>query len=149
MKATLFISIIFLFSSFCFKNFQIEDKVEVEIKIKNIDFKRKGIIGIAAFSEEYKKFFPSNKKGVIYSGKINVSNKNEEVVKITLKKGKYAISVLHDENENNKIDFNFIGIPKEGYGFSNNPKIMFGPPGFDDCVINFTNNSKIEIVLKY
>jgi uncharacterized protein (DUF2141 family) len=149
MKATQFISIIFLFSSFCFNNFQVEDKIEVEIKIKNIDFKRKGIIGIAVFSEEYKKFFPSNKKGVIYSGKINVSNKNEEVVKITLNKGKYAISVLHDENENNKIDFNFIGIPKEGYGFSNNPKIMFGPPSFDDCAIYFTNNSKIEIFLKY
>ena len=38
--------------------------------------------------------------------------------------GTYAVQVMHDENENNKLDTNFLGIPTEGYGFSNNPNVM-------------------------
>jgi len=38
--------------------------------------------------------------------------------------GTYAVQVMHDENQNNKLDTNFIGIPTEGYGFSNNPNVM-------------------------
>jgi uncharacterized protein (DUF2141 family) len=38
--------------------------------------------------------------------------------------GEYALSVIHDENDNGKLDTNFIGMPTEGYGFSNNPKVM-------------------------
>lgn len=44
--------------------------------------------------------------------------------------GCYAVSVLHDENSNGKMDKTFIGIPKEGFGTSNNPKIRMGPPSF-------------------
>jgi uncharacterized protein (DUF2141 family) len=39
--------------------------------------------------------------------------------------GKYGASVLHDENENGKLDTNFMGVPKEGYGETNNPKPKF------------------------
>jgi uncharacterized protein (DUF2141 family) len=38
--------------------------------------------------------------------------------------GKYAVMVIHDENENGKLDSNFLGIPSEGYGFSQNPRVM-------------------------
>ncbi|MGF7168875.1 uncharacterized protein (DUF2141 family) [Sphingobium xanthum] len=44
--------------------------------------------------------------------------------------GDYAVLVLHDENGNNKVD-TMLGIPREGVGFSRNPRIMFGPPRFD------------------
>ena len=41
--------------------------------------------------------------------------------------GDYAVAVIHDENGNKKLD-TFAGIPKEGFGFSRNPAIRFGPP---------------------
>ena len=44
--------------------------------------------------------------------------------------GDYALLVLHDENGNNKVD-TMLGIPREGVGFSRNPRLMFGPPRFD------------------
>ncbi len=44
--------------------------------------------------------------------------------------GTYALAVIHDENMNGKLDTNWIGIPKEGYGFSNDAKGMFGAPSF-------------------
>jgi uncharacterized protein (DUF2141 family) len=46
-----------------------------------------------------------------------------------LPRGDYAVAVIHDENDNKKLD-TFAGIPKEGFGFSRNPAIRFGPPRF-------------------
>ena len=49
--------------------------------------------------------------------------------------GQYAIAVFHDENGNDELDTNFIGIPKEPYGFSNNASATFGPPSFEKAKI--------------
>ncbi|MEJ7927838.1 DUF2141 domain-containing protein [Sphingobium sp. AN641] len=46
-----------------------------------------------------------------------------------LASGDYAIAIIHDENGNGKLD-TFMGIPREGVGFSRNAPIRFGPPGF-------------------
>jgi uncharacterized protein (DUF2141 family) len=43
--------------------------------------------------------------------------------------GAYALSAIHDENGNGRLDTS-LGIPREGFGFSNNPHIWFGPPSF-------------------
>lgn len=43
--------------------------------------------------------------------------------------GQYALAVIHDENGNGRLD-TFAGIPREGYGFSRNPAVRFGPPRF-------------------
>jgi uncharacterized protein (DUF2141 family) len=44
--------------------------------------------------------------------------------------GTYAITVIHDENMDGKLDTNWLGIPKEGYGFSNDVKPLLGAPPF-------------------
>lgn len=44
--------------------------------------------------------------------------------------GTYAMAVIHDENVNGKLDTNWLGIPTEGYGFSNDAKGVLGPPSF-------------------
>ncbi len=46
-----------------------------------------------------------------------------------LPRGGYAVAVIHDENGNHKLD-TFAGIPREGFGFSRDPAIGFGPPTF-------------------
>jgi len=46
--------------------------------------------------------------------------------------GEYALAVFHDENGNKKLD-TFLGIPREGFAFSRNPVIRFGPPRFDQA----------------
>lgn len=47
--------------------------------------------------------------------------------------GRYAISAFHDENANGKFDTNFIGLPKEGFAFSNDVKPKLSPPSFKDA----------------
>jgi len=49
--------------------------------------------------------------------------------------GKYALSFIHDENENKKLDTNLIGVSKEGFGYSRDAMGKFGPPKFDDAAL--------------
>ena len=72
-----------------------------------------------------------------FIGKIEeVKAANCTVVFKNVPKGDYAISLFHDENDNNKMDTNFLGIPNEAYGCSNNAKGFMGPPKWEDAVFN-------------
>ncbi|WP_231621618.1 DUF2141 domain-containing protein [Sphingomonas sp. 37zxx] len=63
--------------------------------------------------------------------------------------GNYAIAVFHDENSNRKLD-TFAGIPREGFGFSRNPRIGFGPPRFSAARFAFASDAGIQQVrLRY
>jgi uncharacterized protein (DUF2141 family) len=64
--------------------------------------------------------------------------------------GKYAVSVFHDENLNNKIDGNLIGMPKEGVATSNNVRPKFAPPKFKDAVFTHDSSKKtLDIKMIY
>lgn len=72
----------------------------------------------------------------------------ELVAKISnLKFGKYALAIYQDENNDGKIDKNFIGIPTEGYAFSNNFKPTIKAPDFDDCSFDY-NPKNNTVALK-
>jgi len=51
--------------------------------------------------------------------------------------GTYALAVVHDENMDGKIDTNWLGAPKEGYGFSNNAKAFLSAPSFSDAAFQY------------
>jgi uncharacterized protein (DUF2141 family) len=61
-----------------------------------------------------------------------------------IEQGIYAFKYFHDENINKELDTSRIGIPKEGYGFSNNAKGIFGPPSFKDTVFDVTRDLKVK-----
>lgn len=50
--------------------------------------------------------------------------------------GRYAVQVFHDENRNHKVDRNFLGVPREGIAFSNDARIVLGPPRFADAAFD-------------
>ncbi len=52
--------------------------------------------------------------------------------------GNYGVAVIHDENRNRKLDRNFIGIPKEGFGFANNPHVGLSAPAFEAAKVHMT-----------
>ncbi len=69
-----------------------------------------------------------------------------------VRSGKYAIAIFDDENCDTVMQKNFLGIPKEGYGFSNNPKPSIkGAPTFEDCTFAVNKGAKniVEIELQY
>ena len=63
-----------------------------------------------------------------------------------LSAGTYAVSVFHDENDNKKLDKNFVGMPLEGYGVSNNIRNMMSAPGFKES--SFQLNGEVDKNIK-
>lgn len=77
--------------------------------------------------------FPTNPNRAYRSAITKIRGKRASVDFTDLPPGEYAVSVIHDENDNDALDTNFLGIPKEGIGTSNNAKARFGPPKFRDA----------------
>jgi uncharacterized protein (DUF2141 family) len=83
-----------------------------------------------------------------YVGRFAVSDLEDKPVffpKIAV--GTYAVQLFQDKNEDNKLASNFIGIPTEPWGMSNDAKGKFGPPSFEDAKIIISTNSQITITL--
>jgi len=76
-----------------------------------------------------------------------IRDRKAEWAFVDLPFGEYAIKLYHDENGNEVFDRNFLGIPKEGYGFSNNAKGRFGPPAYDQVKFTF-NEFQAEMTIK-
>jgi uncharacterized protein (DUF2141 family) len=73
-----------------------------------------------------------------------IENNSCSVTFENIPSGNYAISLYHDENDNNKMDSNFMGIPKEDYGCSNNAKGFMGPPKWEDAKFEINNKPVIQ-----
>ncbi|MBL7851270.1 MAG: DUF2141 domain-containing protein [Cyclobacteriaceae bacterium] len=72
-----------------------------------------------------------------------------KVVFDNVEPGEYAASIIHDTNGNLKLDTNFLGIPREGFGFSNDAMGTFGPPSFDKAKFTVAGPVVIRIKAKY
>lgn len=79
---------------------------------------------------------------------IKIQNKKVKHVFPNVPYGEYAIKLFHDEDGDDEIDTNFLGIPTESYGFSNNAKALFGPPTFERAKFIVSSDTvKVEIDL--
>jgi uncharacterized protein (DUF2141 family) len=78
---------------------------------------------------------------------IDPQTMSAQVVFTGIPQGVYAVSVFHDENGNGKLDKNLVGIPKEGYGASNNPPKKMRPPTFDEAKFSLGTQQSLEIRL--
>ena len=86
------------------------------------------IVQLAASADD----FENDQEGFRYAI-VKVENKQAEAAFEGIPHGEYAIKVFHDENANEKLDTNFVGVPKERFGFSNDAMGRFGPPSFEQA----------------
>ena len=143
MKLYLHILIIlnFLFSNLIFSQeettkfyiTELRGDISLEMEINNLE-SNKGPIYIRILDE--------NENPVIV-GTSPVINYSSEISFDSIFPGKYAIQFFHDENENQKMDFNLIGIPKEKFGSSNDVKPILGPPKFEKMLFEIYKDKKI------
>ena len=85
-------------------------------------------------------------KQCAYSGSIPARD-GDNVVRIAgVPAGSWAVLAYQDENANDELDRNFVGIPKENYGFSREARSKFGPPGFDDAAIEVSGETTVAKV---
>lgn len=81
--------------------------------------------------------------------KENIVNGRMSVTIDEIPSGIYAVAMMDDENEDGKMKYNFIGMPREGYGFSRNFKVRLSKPKFEDCVLELKNDTTIQINVQY
>lgn len=138
MKIFFFIIFNFLFIS--------TKAANINICISDIDETKKACLWIGLYNQ--KEGFPKPEKAAEVKY-IEVLNTEMQLKFENLIPGEYAVIVFHDENRNKKFDANFMHIPLEGYGFSQNPK-FFGPPQFDKAKFIINNKDLIiRIKMKY
>jgi uncharacterized protein (DUF2141 family) len=111
--------------------------LEVSIQQAKSD---KGKIRVLVFSKETG--FPDELGQAIKSYSISPKDKSCKIRIEDLPAGTYAISVIHDEDENGSLTTNLVGYPVEKFGFSNNPKVYFAPPTFDKAAFELRGESK-------
>ena len=127
-------------TALCLLSFQAQQP-ELVVAIEGLR-SRDGKILVALFDRA--DGFPDEKPTI---GKTTVvSGNTPRVVFENVKPGRYALAIIHDENENGKLDTNAIGLPKEGFGFGNNVMGMFGPPSFKNASIVITDESVTHTV---
>ncbi len=74
-----------------------------------------------------------------------ITNKTCSFSFADIEKGTYAIRYYHDENKNGKMDTGSFGIPKEGYGFSNDARGFMGPPDFEDMLFSLNGDVQMKL----
>lgn len=110
----------------------------------------KGQIAVALFQDG--SGFPGDASKALRTqrAEIDSDTSGAQLVFEGIPPGTYAVAVFHDENMNGKLDKNFVGAPKEGYGASNNPKKRMGPPKFEEAKFSVNDPEQtIEIKLIY
>ena len=92
--------------------------------------------------------FPKDNQKAIRRDNTSISARKAACEFSGIEPGTYAVSVFHDENSNGRLDTNFLGIPREGVGSSNDARGHMGPPKFDAAQFQFSGgrlNLKITI----
>ncbi len=143
MRESIISIIVAVFAIFVSTAFAQDGKITVEILgIKEI----KGRISMALYNKS--EDFPETDKS--YKGVfVKVTKETVKYTFSNIPNGYYAIAVYHDSNSNNKLDKNFLGIPKEGYAFSKNVFGIIGPPSFYKAKFKLSDTYTAKIKMKY
>ncbi len=119
-------------------------QIDLSVEVKGVP-SGKGKISVALYTEaeDFLKF-----DRVFRASSVSAKENTTTVVIDDLPSGNYAVAVFHDENSNDELDVNWLGIPREKVAFSNTKMKLFGPPAFKDCVFNVPRDMIIEVSFK-
>ena len=107
-----------------------------------------GLLAITLYADNSKKFLV--KHGSLYVGRVKAQAGTTRGCIFVPKPGVYALALYHDENANQVIDRSMIGLPEEGWGFSNNPPTLMGLPAFSSVRLHVARTGLVTRVhMKY
>lgn len=93
--------------------------------------------------------FPYGNESAIKRQCVGITDDSLTIALKDIPSGSYAVSIFHDLNGDRKLNRNSLGMPTEGYGFSNNPVVRSAPPNYGDCIFVLAGNTSIKITMKY
>lgn len=107
-----------------------------------------GLLAITLYPDDSKRFLV--KRGSLYVGRVKAEAGSTTGCIYVPKPGVYAIALYHDENSNLRFDRSGLGLPAEGYGFSNNPTTLAGLPAFTSVRLSVPRSGLVtRIRMKY
>ncbi len=93
--------------------------------------------------------FPDNPVGSSLIKTVKIRDGKAQAVFADLKPGQYAVTLLHDEDQDGKMDKNMMGIPREGYGFSGEKVSKMRAPKFDEARFALRSDTAVQISVIY
>ncbi len=133
--------ITFFFGIVCFQNTY--SQCSIQLAVTHIE-SLQGQIMVGLFNQS--KGFPDGEymfRQII----VDVESETTTIAIEDLAPGEYAIALLHDENYDGACNFNLLGLPIEGYGFSNNIKPFLKSPSFEQTKFLVKGNTELTIKL--
>ncbi len=107
-----------------------------------------GLLAVTLYADNPRKFLAHH--GSLYVGRVNANAGTTHACIFVPSPGVYALALYHDENANQKFDRTMIGMPAEGYGFSNNPPTLVGLPSFRSVRLGVSRSGlTTRITMKY
>ncbi len=144
MKSIMILFFLTVFGIFGFFNSFAEGvRNTIQVTITGVP-NQKGKVAIGLYNREGS--FPAD-ENMLQGHTIRADAKEMVVMFTGLPDGEYAVAVIHDENNNEMLDKNMLGIPKEAYGFSNSAHGIIGPPSFQDAKITLSGNKTTKTVV--
>ena len=117
---------------------------KIILQVENVSVKKGGDVSSGIFIE--KNFLKIGKQ--TYSKAEPANTSTVEIVFDNIPAGDYAFVAFQDFDRNDQLKTNFIGYPKEPVGFSNNAKIVFGPPSFNDAKVKIEAGKTVRVRIK-
>ncbi len=121
------------------------DLVRVSVRLLDVRAEKGGVLHVGLHGEPGLNFpgpSPTMNLDASPSGK-------ETILSFEVPPGTYAVAVYHDANSNGKLDANFLGIPREGYGVSNDVRPRFRAPRFSEARVSVTRDTTLVVHLAY
>ncbi|MBO9681862.1 MAG: DUF2141 domain-containing protein [Flavisolibacter sp.] len=116
----------------------------VILQIENVQTRKGGDVITAAFDS--KDFLKTGRE--LWTASKEVSSAKMVFVFENVSPGEYAFVTYQDIDRNKSMKTNFIGYPKEPWGISNNPRILFGPPSFNESKVKVNANQTTTVNIR-
>jgi len=119
-------------------------KYKLTITVENMD-SNVGNLGILIFSGP--KGWAEDRQSALKDISVP-AQQGVQKVDVQLPPGRYAVALVHDLNMNHKLDKNFLGMPKEFWGLSNNPHATLKAPPIEKCYFTMDGDKEVKIQLQ-
>jgi uncharacterized protein (DUF2141 family) len=117
------------------------------VRVENVRSSQ-GLVAVSLYADERRRFLA--KRGSLYVGRVPARQGSTEVCIHVPRPGVYALAVYHDANASRGFDRTSLGLPAEGFGFSNNPRTFLGMPNFSSVRISVPRSgTRTTVRLKY
>lgn len=146
INPSIFLAAFVFLAATCFSFSQAEAQETGTVICKVLAFRNSnGNIQMTLYNQE--EGFPEDLETSLGTTTVKISNRDVMEIRFAdLPYGTYALAGLHDENYNKDMDYNWIGMPKEGYCFSNDASPVLSAPSYGSTKFKLDQKTKIVYI---